>query len=438
MQRTGLTILSRPTRLSRGRDAALFLHERNRNKRGEPSGLPQQFPLTLRKLDSLTVLFSYAKRKLETVCSSRLWGPHASAVLTLSPTNDAPSLWLALVALIGFPLALWGYKAGCLMMVIFQRKIIYMGYVPPGARSEELNKGLYSSETISCEEIQLAGDSNVRLHGLLVRRALPLHRVTDRPKVVVLYFQGNAGNPLHRLPLFERLLSGVSLSRGISSSNGSILEEASVLAVAPRSYWKSSRRTPTEQGILTDYLCALKYTSRRFPLSPIILYGHSLGGAAAVCLAHGINSADFPNVTGMILENPFASIPGMVQAIYPQRWLPYRYLGVFAFDRWDALREMQSLERPDSLLDKLKRSIMVVLSENDEIVPNDMGKAFWHFAQLGGSQESTGAPLGRIVNIPGALHDDAWTKRQWQKELDSYMTAAAARHQAQIKKPIRL
>lgn len=89
---------------------------------------------------------------------------------------------------------------------------------------------------------------------------------------------GNAGNPLARLPIFECLILP-------SSSSSPALQDTAILAIAPRSYWKSTNATPTERGITSDYVHALTYACTRFPTSSIIMYGHSLGGAAAVCLA---------------------------------------------------------------------------------------------------------------------------------------------------------
>lgn len=50
-----------------------------------------------------------------------------------------------------------------------------------------------------------------------------------------------------------------------------------------------------------------------------------------------------PPLAGLILETPFTSIKDMLAAMYPQRWLPYRYLWPFLRSPWDnraALREL--------------------------------------------------------------------------------------------------
>ncbi|OCH87960.1 hypothetical protein OBBRIDRAFT_795700 [Obba rivulosa] len=320
----------------------------------------------------------------------------SSGLFSVQPSSEGPTLWLAFAAALGLPAALWLYK--CLMMVIFQRKIIYMGYAPPGARTEELGR-----------------DVPVPQAGIVARPEAWAQR-SSQPEVVLIYLQGNAGNPIGRIPVFERLFHGLS-SRTVSRPHPA--SNVAVVAVAPRSYWKSSSRTPTERGLLADYHSVLSYTTQRFPNATVILYGHSLGGAIAVCLAARLRGADFPNVRGLVLENPFASIPGMVEALYPQRWLPYRYLTPFAFDRWDAVAAMRKARNaPGSLLERLSRNMLVMLSEKDEMVPPTMGKGLFE-ASESTTQEHEG--LRRCVTIRDGLHEDAWMQRQWLTEICDYI-----------------
>ena len=231
---------------------------------------------------------------------------------------------------------------------------------------------------------------------------------------------GNAGTPLARLSVFERFLLGVRVSgsRGIPVD---VLERSAVFALAPRSFWKSTPRRPTEQGIISDYKEALDYICKRFPTSTIVLYGHSLGGAAAVCLSASIeDTAEYKNVKGLILENPFASIPAMVKALYPQRWLPYHYLGGFAFDKWDAMSAMQRSRRGDgSLLARLSRSTLFILSKKDEIVPHKQGLSLFKVAVREDSGEMEAG--SKLVILQSALHENAWTERRWREELEVYL-----------------
>lgn len=130
-----------------------------------------------------------------------------------------------------------------------------------------------------------------------------------------------------------------------------------------------------------------------------------------MCLASRLGSEEYPNVRGLILENPFASIPEMVKALYPQRWLPYHYLTPFVWDTWDAVDAASSASQ-DSLLRKLSKDMLVLLSEKDELVPNSMGMDILNAME----------PKGRSsVVIEDALHENAWEKREWVREIAQYV-----------------
>ncbi|KAF9464047.1 Alpha/Beta hydrolase protein [Collybia nuda] len=308
------------------------------------------------------------------------------------------------------------------MMVVFQRRIIYMGYAPLGSRKEEIRKHvpLGHLRGISCEEICIKGEGKVTLAGIVVRQE---GHTNEPPGTVIVYLQGNAGNPLHRLPVFQQLLRAPAISSSPQNTR-----DVAVVAVAPRSYWKSTPSRPTERGLLSDYLHTLHYTLDRFPSSRIIFYGHSLGGAAAICLlsklheatdSNDILSQRYHNIKGIILENPFASIPGMVRALYPQPWLPYRHLAQLAFDKWDAAADMRMLSTPscpNTTLKRLAGNMLILLSENDEIVPPAMGTELYNAAVV-----SSAAATPRLVVVKDALHENAWDKRQWLPEMKRYI-----------------
>ena len=110
----------------------------------------------------------------------------------------------------------------------------------------------------------------------------------------------------------------------------------------------------------------------------------------------------------------------MVRALYPQRWLPYRYLGPFVRDRWDASAAAAAIAH------KLPQGIawrtMVLVSERDEVVPPAMGREI--FDVLRGEGAVAGErrePLGRFVVLEGALHEDAWRYRDWSRAMKQYL-----------------
>lgn len=116
----------------------------------------------------------------------------------------------------------------------------------------------------------------------------------------------------------------------------------------------------------------------------------------------------------------------MVKALYPQKWLPHHYLGGLAFDKWDALAAMRDVVE-GTLLARLREDMLVLLSQKDEIVPNEMGQLLYEAASLSPSEPGTATSLRRMVVIPGALHDSAWTVRRWRGEFEGYVQAIASK-----------
>jgi hypothetical protein len=75
---------------------------------------------------------------------------------------------------------------------------------------------------------------------------------------------------------------------------------------------------------------------------------------------------------------------------------------------------------------------MVLVSERDEVVPPAMGKKIFGALQAsGGNQEGWEGvgggsvrmqePLGRLVVVEGALHEDAWRYREWTWAMKRYL-----------------
>ncbi|KDE05077.1 hypothetical protein MVLG_04517 [Microbotryum lychnidis-dioicae p1A1 Lamole] len=364
--------------------------------------------------------------------------------LPLAGTTSAASdgiPWLFLLEIgIGFPIVLWTYK--CTMMVLFQRKIIYLPFLPLGGRTEtllpaedrstQLEKELGGFDWASVEctsrarstrwgrEVVLRGIQvklrpNTKKHISSMQSSTPTRSLDnesadglDRP-VVIFYLQGNAGTPLHRLPLFRVLLNGISNTPST---------ETTVVAFAPRSYWLSTRSTPTEATFLSDYLSALEETIRLHPQAKIILYGHSLGGAAAVLLL--LRRELLPlelrtRIKALVLENPLPSIPYMLRAIYPQRWLPYHYLGPCVFDRWDAIAQVDNMTEGSEGLKGLKT--LWFRSGRDELIPTEQEEKNEGGDRVRRMYEEWKGEDKRWVDIKDALHETAPLSKKWRDEM---------------------
>ncbi|GAA6008701.1 hypothetical protein JCM11491_003404 [Sporobolomyces phaffii] len=387
--------------------------------------------------------------------------------------DGIPFLFIASVV-VGLPLTLWAYK--CLMLVAFQRKIIYLPSVPPGTRNESLAHDERTRERdsslsdIDWKEVNIESRAPTRL----LRRKVALKGVelgwkttqpapnlgsageTRPPRVVVIYLQGNAGTPLLRIPLFRRLLQP-EVIRSTSARRPSIpprsespsqaLEDLTVVAVAPRSFWLSTRSTPTEASVLADYRAALDYAYGQYgPSAKYVLYGHSLGGAAAILLLEQLSIPPFfaqpqhsppaPTISGVIFENPLPSIPFMVRALYPQKWLPYHYLGFASFDRWDAIGRLRALARGASTTTSMTTTVpsLWIRSGRDEIIPTEAQDGVremfenWKAIEDGARRGAeSGEVRARWVKIDGALHDTAYLEGKWRDELRQFLREIAKR-----------
>jgi fermentation-respiration switch protein FrsA (DUF1100 family) len=139
-------------------------------------------------------------------------------------------------------------------------------------------------------------------------------------------------------------------------------------------------------------------------------------------VTHNSNHDDprFANIKGLVLENPFSSIPGMAKALYPERWTPYRYMAPLAWDKWDAQSAIRDAQGEKFVLSRLRKDMMVVVSEKDELVPKAMGERLWEASSNDTDKEGTDG-FGSKVVIRDALHEDAWTHRQWLKEMMRYI-----------------
>lgn len=212
---------------------------------------------------------------------------------------------------------------------------------------------------------------------------------------------------------------------------------------------------------MADYRKVIADAAARYPDAQLVLYGHSLGGAASLLLLQETRadrtSSDGPPLVslratppcrwqgpplaGLIVENPLPSIPFMVRALYPQRWLPYHWLGPAVFDRWDARGVLsRAADRRESaegglaedggLLGQLPS--LWIRSGNDEIIPTssevkgeegDGVEKMWEdWRRLEGAEGEC-----RWVKVDGALHDTAYMSRSWGEEVRGFLRRVATR-----------
>jgi alpha-beta hydrolase superfamily lysophospholipase len=191
-----------------------------------------------------------------------------------------------------------------------------------------------------------------------------------------------------------------------------------LIALSYRGYWTSSGRA-SERGIRLDAQALLSYVTVAYSGADVILWGQSLGAgiactAAAEHMQHARDTRG-SSIIGLILETPFTSMKSMLLALYPQKWLPYQYLHPFLWNHWDsevALRQIALVEsRPRVLLLPATRDEVVPPAETDK---------------LARVCKEVGLETQR-VDVLGALHTEATTRREGQEAVARFVLDAVHR-----------
>ena len=234
----------------------------------------------------------------------------------------------------------------------------------------------------------------------------------------------NGGSLPPRLPSLSVILRSLSHSPSLSSPPpipSPNHENWTLLALSYRGYWTSTGR-PSEPGLKADAAALLAWTAEHYPqASPLILWGQSLGAGVAVAAAvaaqqseealHEEGLARLKIIDALILETPFLSIRAMLTALYPQEWLPYRYLYPFLWNHWDSGWALSELSQSPG---KRLPRILIVQGGEDEVVPRSHGEELECLCRDGGFDVS------RVV-VRGALHHDVLGKPQGRRAIVEFI-----------------
>ena len=364
---------------------------------------------------------------------------------TLTTLADLHPALLAPTVFAGLLLTLWLYKS--LMLVLFQEKIIYMPFMPPFARSERVEDYATVCQPVAWREERVKVGDGVEV-GILVGRVREAGEEGEgvgdvrkgkgqRNRVVLCYFHGNGGSLPPRLPMLSNVLKSIHAQQ---QQHGGVEDPAEVVLVALsyRGYWTSSGK-PSQKGIERDAQALLRWVNETYghPSSTssqhrqessntsIILWGQSIGAGVATAAAATYHRPHHPPsntglllpLAALILETPFTSIRAMLLALYPQKWLPYRYLAPFLRSHWDseaALRNLASTTTArEGKDDELPRTL-ILSAGKDELVPEgEAGKLARLCAELG----------MRVAwkEVKGALHTDATVRREGREGVAGFV-----------------
>lgn len=200
-----------------------------------------------------------------------------------------------------------------------------------------------------------------------------------------------------------------------------------IVALSYRGFW-TSRGRPSERGIARDAAAAIGYATSQLPRpsgQPItlVLWGQSIGAGVATSAAATLASVEprdkdgrgpsqtlAPRASGLLLETPFVSVRAMLTAIYPQKWLPYRYLGPFLRSHWDSRVAFHQIGQ--SFLPKPK--VLILQAANDELVPSSQS------VELEDICRDLKIDVKRTV-VSGALHTDVAAKSQGRRPIVDFL-----------------
>ncbi|KAJ5084497.1 hypothetical protein NUU61_009076 [Penicillium alfredii] len=342
-------------------------------------------------------------------------------------TSSIPPLLLPPVIFIGLLLGLWTWK--CFWIIVMQNKLLYLSWLPPFSRSDKISEYESECKPVRWQEKRIRSLDGTKL--AVCEGHIPVQDQRQKPidsrekmkkkSVVICYFQGNGGSTPLRLPLLSQVLRTIATKSQPTPDDPSY----SIVALSYRGYWTSSGRA-TQSGIELDAQAFLNWVSETYSAPDtdlqIILWGHSLGCAVAssalssyLTRRHAEQStgpARLAPIAGLILEAPISSIKDMLIGLYPQKWLPYRYLWPFSWNTWCTATALEQLAdyRDRTAGDQSVPPILILSPEQDEVVP----------PEVAGRLESRGHDLGLDIarkDVPRAMHIEAPIKIDGREAL---------------------
>jgi fermentation-respiration switch protein FrsA (DUF1100 family) len=182
-----------------------------------------------------------------------------------------------------------------------------------------------------------------------------------------------------------------------------------------RGYWTSKGR-PSEKGIAMDATAALRWIrhtqNKQYEQSlaktiPIVVWGQSIGAGVATNLAAQVQAFSQNNISLklLILETPFLSIKAMLDTLYPQKWLPYRYLWPFLRNHLDSSAALNAMQRGFKKINSKPPSVLILEAGKDELVPRE------HGVMLEQGCIELGLDISRQV-VSNALHTEVMVRSQ--------------------------
>lgn len=223
---------------------------------------------------------------------------------------------------------------------------------------------------------------------------------------------GNASSIPPRLPDLSWVLRAVSDSK----THALAPMELTFVCLSYRGYW-TSRGRPSEPGLRLDAEAGVRWIAERHEqvfgnvgaTDPILLvWGQSIGAGVATNLAAtGRVSSSMP-IRGLLLETPFVSIRAMLEALYPQKWLPYKYLWPFLRNHLDSWGNLGLIAQAAKERGSVAPMVFILEADRDELVPKEQSDLLYQRCV------DLGLPVEKGT-VPVAYHQQAIARGDGKK-----------------------
>lgn len=238
----------------------------------------------------------------------------------------------------------------------------------------------------------------------------------------------NAGNASSIPPRLPDLSSVMCLLRRQMQHEDRTVR-CTFVCLSYRGYW-TSRGRPNEKGLRLDAAAALGWISQLHRESygseppaaaqsgQVMLWGQSIGSGVATNLAAECIMPVNLRLNSLILETPFTSIRAMLEVLYPQNWLPYKYLWPFLrnhLDSWTNLGVISERYREP----KSQPTILLLEAAKDELVPAKLSQDLYDRCI------EVKAPVERF-SVAGAFHNDAMFRAEGRKAVANFIKQQVA------------
>ncbi len=243
------------------------------------------------------------------------------------------------------------YGSLCGLFYFTQGRLIF---VPPGKMTPP-------PTGYDLEEIEFTTEDGVRLNGWFI---------DNSGEKTILFCHGNGAN-ISNLEFF------IEISRELGLN---------ALFFDYRGYGKSGGDITEEEDLYRDVTAAYRFLIEEKGLTPdhVVVWGRSIGGAAAVDLARR------ENLYAVILQSTFTSLTERIQEMAPI--IPVKPLSKFHYPNRQKLETVRS-------------PVMIIHSVDDRLVPISHGEELYRVAEDPKSFLSLTGPHNRVPDecVPGLL-----------------------------------